>query len=46
MRGDFTMQLRTRSEGGGTRPLGTWGVDSGAVHCMCQALRRDRVEAH
>jgi hypothetical protein len=26
--GDFTMQLRTRTEGGGTRPLGTWGVDS------------------
>jgi hypothetical protein len=46
---DLTMQLRTRIDGGGTRPLDAWGVDSeyggGAVHCMCQALRRGRVRA-
>jgi hypothetical protein len=28
LRGDLTMQLRTRIEGGGTRPLNAWGVDS------------------
>src|SRR5271168_41534 len=28
MRRDLTMQLRTRIEGGGTRPLDAWGVDS------------------
>src|SRR6202011_2077734 len=28
MRGDLRMQLRTRIEGGGTRPLDAWGVDS------------------
>src|ERR1700727_1429617 len=28
MGGDFTMQLRTRIEGGDRRPPGSWGVDS------------------
>jgi len=33
------MQLRTRLDEGSTPRNG------GAVHCMCQALRRDHVES-
>ncbi len=47
------MQLRTRLESGGTPTARNWGIRvipvpyedamrlGGAVHCMCQALRRD-----
>jgi hypothetical protein len=45
------MQLRTRLDAGGTPRPERWGDPDvsmigngrGAVHCMCQALKRDRV---